>query len=99
MVFFPEGMFSEEPGLLQFHFGAFAAAQRAGCPVVPAIIHGSRIALSPRGGLPQPTPLHIEILDPVIPGATAGSEAVATLCRQARNAILGRLQEPDREAA
>jgi hypothetical protein len=24
---------------------------------------------------------------------------VAALCRQARNAILGRLQEPDREAA
>lgn len=99
MVFFPEGTFSEEPGLLKFHFGAFAAAQRAGCPVVPAIIHGSRIALSPRGGLPHRTPLHIEILDPVIPGALAGSESVATLCRQARNAILGRLQEPDREAA
>ena len=99
MVFFPEGTFSEEPGLLKFHFGAFAAAQRAGCPVVPAIIHGSRIALSPRGGPPRPTPLYIEILEPVLPGADAGSEAVATLCRQARNAILGKLQEPDREAA
>jgi len=99
MVFFPEGTFSEEPGLLKFHFGAFAAAQRAGCPVVPAIIHGSRIALSPRGGLPYPTPLHVEILEPVIPSTNAGSEAVATLCRQARNAILGKLREPDREAA
>jgi 1-acyl-sn-glycerol-3-phosphate acyltransferase len=97
IVFFPEGTFSEEPGLLRFHFGAFATAQRAGCPVVPAIIHGSRVALSPRGGLPQPTRLHIEILDPVM--TVAGSEDVATLCRQARNAILGRLQEPDREAA
>ena len=99
MVFFPEGTFSEEPGLLKFHFGAFAAAQRAGCPVVPAIIHGSRVALSPRGGLPQPTPLRIEILEPVIPGSLPGTEAVATLCRQARDAILGKLQEPDREAA
>jgi 1-acyl-sn-glycerol-3-phosphate acyltransferase len=97
IVFFPEGTFSEEPGLLKFHFGAFATAQRAGCPVVPAIIHGSRVALSPRGGLPQPTRLRIEILDPVM--TVAGSEDVATLCRQARNAILGRLQEPDREAA
>ena len=97
IVFFPEGTFSEEPGLLRFHFGAFATAHRAGCPVVPAIIHGSRVALSPRGGLPQPTRLHIEILDPVM--TVAGSEDVATLCRQARNAILGRLQEPDREAA
>ena len=99
IVFFPEGTFSEEPGLLKFHFGAFATAQRAGCPVVPAIIHGSRMALSPRGGLPQPARLHIEILDPVMPAANPGGEAVATLCRQARNAILGRLQEPDLEAA
>ncbi|HEV2700549.1 MAG TPA: lysophospholipid acyltransferase family protein [Steroidobacteraceae bacterium] len=99
IVFFPEGTFSEEPGLLKFHYGAFATAQRAGCPVVPAIIHGSRVALSPRGGLPNPTRLRVEILDPVLPGTDAGSDAVAALCRQARNAILGRLQEPDREAA
>lgn len=99
LVFFPEGTFSEEPGLLKFHFGAFATAQRAGCPVVPAVIHGSRVALSPRGGLPYPTPLRIEILDAVIPTTPNGTEAVAALCRQARSAILGKLQEPDREAA
>ena len=99
LVFFPEGTFSEDPGLLKFHHGAFATAQRAGCPVVPAIIQGSRVALSPRGGLPQPVPLRIEILDPVIPTGRDGSEAVAALCRQARSAILGKLQEPDREAA
>lgn len=99
LVFFPEGTFSEEPGLLKFHFGAFATAQRAGSAVVPAVIHGSRIALSPRGGLPHPTPLRIEILDPVMPTTLIGTEAVAALCRQARNAILGKLQEPDREAA
>ena len=99
LVFFPEGTFSEEPGLLKFHFGAFATAQRAGCPVVPAIIHGSRVALSPRGGLPQPGRLRIEILAPLPPSPQTGTEAVAALCRQARNAILGRLQEPDREAA
>jgi 1-acyl-sn-glycerol-3-phosphate acyltransferase len=99
MVFFPEGTFSEDPGLLRFHLGAFATAQRAGCPVVPAIIQGSRVALSPRGVLPHPARLRIEILEPVIPTALDGNEAVAALCRQARNAILGKLQEPDREAA
>jgi 1-acyl-sn-glycerol-3-phosphate acyltransferase len=99
LVFFPEGTFSEEPGLLKFHFGAFATAQRAGCPVVPAIIRGSRVALSPRGGWPHPARLRIEILDPLLPTAHTGTEAVAALCRQARNAILGKLQEPDREAA
>ncbi|HTY94955.1 MAG TPA: lysophospholipid acyltransferase family protein [Steroidobacteraceae bacterium] len=98
LVFFPEGTFSEEPGLLKFHLGAFAAAQRAGCPVVPAIIHGSRAALPPGGTLPSPAALHIEILEPVRP-SSSGSGAVPALCRLARNAILGRLQEPDREAA
>jgi 1-acyl-sn-glycerol-3-phosphate acyltransferase len=99
LVFFPEGTFNEEPGLLKFHYGAFATAQRAGCPVVPAIIHGSRVALAPGAILPHPARLRIEILEPVMPTPLAGTEAVAALCRQARNAILGRLQEPDREAA
>ena len=99
IVFFPEGTFSEDPGLLKFHYGAFATAQRAGCPVVPAIIYGTRVALSPRGGLPCPTPLRIEILEPLPPHSSGGSEGVAALCRQARNAILGKLQEPDLEAA
>jgi 1-acyl-sn-glycerol-3-phosphate acyltransferase len=98
MVFFPEGTFSEEPGLLKFHIGAFATAQRASCPIVPAVIHGSRIALSPRGGLPQPARLRIEILKPVMPTALPGGEAAAALCREARNAILAKLQEPDRGA-
>lgn len=95
MVFFPEGTFSEEPGLLKFHIGAFATAQRAGCPIVPAIIYGTRIALSPRGGLPHPARLRIQILEPVMPTAPAGGEAAGALCREARNAILAKLQEPD----
>lgn len=99
MVFFPEGTFSEEPGLLKFHFGAFAAAQRAACPVVPAIILGSRVALPPRTGIPHPSKLRIEILEPLLPATSRGGASVAVLCRQARNAILARLQEPDREVA
>jgi 1-acyl-sn-glycerol-3-phosphate acyltransferase len=99
MVFFPEGTFSEDPGLLKFHFGAFATAHRAGRPIVPAVIHGSRIALPPRTGVPHPGRMRIEILDPLSPGAPGGGDGVATLCRQARNAILGKLQEPDREVA
>src|ERR1700733_2426801 len=99
LMFFPEGTFTEEPGLLKFHLGAFATAQRAGCPVVPAVIHGTRVALSPRGGLPHPQPLRIEILEPVMPAPLHSGEAVAALCREARNAILAKLQEPDLETA
>jgi 1-acyl-sn-glycerol-3-phosphate acyltransferase len=97
LMFFPEGTFNEEPGLLKFHLGAFATAQRAGCPVVPAIIHGTRVALSPRGGLPRPGPLRIEILQPLTPAPLHSGEAVAALSREARNAILAKLQEPDLE--
>jgi hypothetical protein len=57
------------------------------------------VALSPKGALPCPTRLRIEILEPVLTDEFAGNDSVAALCRQARNAILGRLQEPDREAA
>src|SRR5579864_7560062 len=42
MAFFPEGTFSQEIGLLRFHIGAFAAAARAGLPVVPIAIRGTR---------------------------------------------------------
>ena len=42
LVFFPEGTFTEEVGLGKFHTGAFAIAARAACPVVPAVILGTR---------------------------------------------------------
>jgi 1-acyl-sn-glycerol-3-phosphate acyltransferase len=99
LVFFPEGTFNEEPGLLKFHFGAFATAHRAGCPVVPAVIEGTRVALPPGGGLPHPGPLRIQILPPVAAQNLEGGEAVAALCRTARNAILAGLHEPDLESA
>ncbi len=49
LVFFPEGTFTRTPGLLKFHTGAFATAMRAGCPVVPAVLRGTRRALPPSG--------------------------------------------------
>lgn len=42
LVFFPEGTFHVEPGLHPFRPGAFAAAIKAGLPVVPLSIRGSR---------------------------------------------------------
>ena len=35
------------PGLLKFHAGAFVTAARAGCPLVPAVVRGTRRALPP----------------------------------------------------
>jgi 1-acyl-sn-glycerol-3-phosphate acyltransferase len=95
LVFFPEGTFTRDPGLLKFHTGAFLTAARAGCPVVPATVKGTRVALSPKGGLPRPGRIIVEILAPVTAKADSSEAAASQLRDQAREAILQELGEPD----
>jgi 1-acyl-sn-glycerol-3-phosphate acyltransferase len=95
LVFFPEGTFTPTPGLLKFHTGAFASAVRAGCPVVPAVVRGTRRALAPSGALPLPGRIELEILPPIAVPADATSEHVPALRDAARAAILAALGEPD----
>ena len=45
VAFFPEGTFTATTGLARFHTGAFATAVRAGVPVAPVVIRGTRRAL------------------------------------------------------
>jgi 1-acyl-sn-glycerol-3-phosphate acyltransferase len=94
LVFFPEGTFAAQPGLGKFHSGAFTVAARAGCPVVPAVIRGTRHALPPKRGWPAPGRIEIEFLEPIEPEAAAPDAAMA-LRERARSAILDELQEPD----
>jgi 1-acyl-sn-glycerol-3-phosphate acyltransferase len=54
LVFFPEGTFTPEVGLGKFHTGAFAIAARASCPVVPAVILGTRRNMPATRVLPRP---------------------------------------------
>ena len=98
LVFFPEGTFSEEPGLLKFHAGAFITAAHAGCPVVPAVIRGTRTALGPSATLPRPAALAIELLPSVAPDPD-DADAAQSLRERARAAILHTLREPDMAAA
>ena len=95
LVFFPEGTFTPSPGLLKFHTGAFATAVRAACPIVPAVVRGTRAALSPRGELPRPAAVRVAILPPILPPAQAPAHSAALLRDQARAAILAALGEPD----
>lgn len=95
LVFFPEGTFTPTPGLLKFHSGAFTTAVRAGCPVVPAVVRGTRTALSPRGELPRPARIEVEFLAPLAPPQGAPAHCAALLREQARTAILSVLGEPD----
>jgi 1-acyl-sn-glycerol-3-phosphate acyltransferase len=96
MVFFPEGTFDSEPGLLRFHAGAFVFAARAGLPVVPTVIRGTRRALPARPPLPWPTRIDVEILSCLAPAAADADAAVQRLRDAARAAILARAGDPDR---
>jgi 1-acyl-sn-glycerol-3-phosphate acyltransferase len=99
LVFFPEGTFSSDVGLLRFHIGAFAAAVRANLPVVPVAIRGTRHCLPPASPWPRPGTIRIEALaalpaQPSAPGSDAGDRA-ALLRDAARAALLGALGEAD----
>jgi len=97
LVFFPEGTFTRTPGLLKFHTGAFVTAARAACPVIPAVVRGTRAALPPSGGLPRPGRIEVDILPPIVPQADpeAAESASSVLRDRAREAILAELGEPD----
>lgn len=95
LVFFPEGTFTRTPGLLKFHTGAFATAIRAGCPLVPAVLRGTRRALPPHRSLPRPGAIELEILPLLTAAAGTPDQAAADLRDRARQAILTALAEPD----
>jgi 1-acyl-sn-glycerol-3-phosphate acyltransferase len=99
LMFFPEGTFSPQPGLLKFHVGAFATAARAGCPVVPAVVRGTRRVLPLSAFFPQRSRIEVEFLTPLRATATSADGAAAELRDRARAAILAQLQEPDLAAA
>lgn len=95
LVFFPEGTFTRTPGLLKFHVGAFVTAARAGCPVIPAVVRGTRCALPPSGGLPRPVRIDVDILPAVHAEPAADEVSPAALRDGARRAILLALGELD----
>jgi len=96
LAFFPEGTFRREPGLGRFHAGAFAAANRAGLPVVPVVIRGSRELFPADAWLPRRGRLEV-IVRPAIDAEGVASEAVVRLRDESRRAILELLDEPDLE--
>lgn len=89
LAFFPEGTFGPEPGLAPFRRTAFATASRAGVPVVPVAILGTRQVLPAGSALPWPGRIVVvvgEALPPALP---------EDLVRAARQRILVHLDEPD----
>jgi len=91
LAVFPEGTFVARPGLLPFHLGAFLAAARAGVPVLPVTIRGSRTLLPDLAWWPQRGAIEVEIGAPIMPLAdTADLFAAAVKLREAARAEIAR---------
>lgn len=67
MIVFPEGTRADSRELLPFKKGVFIMALKAGRPVVPVAINGTR-AIQPRGALRlKPGPIQVVISPPIDP--------------------------------
>ena len=65
LVFFPEGTFVRQPGLLPFHMGAFMTAAQSRLPVIPVAIKGTRNILRPESWLPYRGAISVTIGTPL----------------------------------
>jgi 1-acyl-sn-glycerol-3-phosphate acyltransferase len=93
VAFFPEGTFRPETGIGRFHSGAFAAAVRAGVPLAPVAIRGTRRIMRARTFLPRWGRIEVEALTP-LPAATGAGDAAAMLRDLARERIAHAVGEP-----
>jgi 1-acyl-sn-glycerol-3-phosphate acyltransferase len=80
LVFFPEGTFSETRQIGPFLRGAFAAAARAGLPVVAIALHGTRAVLPPGSLRLRRLPIRVEILE-VLEGADTQTRSRELIAR------------------
>ncbi len=93
--FFPEGTIPSQVGIAQFHTGAFVIAVRAGLPVVPVAICGTRAAL-PLGSIwLKPGKITVSVLPTVDPEGGKSQAAAVILRDTARQAVLSAVREPD----
>lgn len=95
LVFFPEGTFRAQPGLGKFQTGAFAIAVRAGLPIVPVAIRGTRRCLPAGRLLPRPGRIEVQVLAPIPPLGEDMRAALTAGRDEARARILAVLDEPD----
>lgn len=94
VIFFPEGTFSRQPGLAQFHMGGFFAAAEAQVPVVPVAIRGTRSMLRADQWFPRRSAITVSFGERITPAGADWTSAVQ-LRDAARTEMLLRLGEPD----
>jgi len=97
LIFFPEGTFRREPGLMPFKLGAFLVAARSGAPVLPVALIGTRSLLRGEQWRPRHSKLSVLIGEPLL--ATGDDWQAALQLRDAvRQQILARMGEHDASA-
>lgn len=94
VTLFPEGTILDTPGLQPFKPGAFLLACKAGCPLLPAVISGTRTALPDQALLPTRHPIHLQFLPPRQPGGSDRAHAMQLL-NDVRAAMAEQCDEPD----
>ncbi len=90
---FPEGGLEHAPGLRPFTLGAFEVAARAGAPVVPVTLHGSRAVMPDRRFAPRPAHVVVTVGEP-LRSQNADFEQVLRLSLEARQQIAHLCGEP-----
>ena len=92
--FFPEGTFIRVPGLQAFHMGAFVIAARAGVPVVPVSLRGTRAILRAEQWFPRRGTLRVTVGAAIRPQGSDWGAALA-LRDAVRTQIAQYCGEPD----
>jgi 1-acyl-sn-glycerol-3-phosphate acyltransferase len=86
LVVFPEGTNRRIPGLFPFHLGAFQIAARAGVPIVPGGLVGTRAVLRADQAFPRRAPIEITLL-PALRAEGESWDAALGLRDRVREAI------------
>lgn len=95
LVIFPEGRVRRVPGLLSFYPGAFQIAAKAGIPVMPVTLVGTRSVLrDSHQWFPRRAPISVRIGNPIWAEAEDFAAAL-DLSKAARAEILAHCREPD----
>lgn len=94
LAIFPEGTFKQAPALLPFQSGAFLIAARAGVPVVPCVLRGSRIIFGEGATMLRWQPIEIDFHAP-LQAQGDSREAVNALRDRARAIVLAHCGEAD----
>jgi len=99
LIFFPEGTFRSEPGLLPFRMGAFLIAANTGAAVVPITLTGTRALLPGDSLRPHHSSLQALVGAPLTAQDKQDNrdnwQAALQLRNAARDQIIVQLGEPD----